>query len=41
MSREEITRLANALISELQNCDDDFVDEVLYAINNAELMEEW
>lgn len=41
MTREEIMRLANALIWELQQCDDgDFVDVVVNAVCGAELFEE-
>lgn len=41
MSREEIIQLVNVLILNLHNCEDSFVDEVLYSINNAELMDEF
>jgi hypothetical protein len=48
MDKQEIMRLANMLIDELQKCDDgDFVDIVVSAICNAdeftdeEIEEEW
>lgn len=41
MSKEEIMRLANALILELQQCDDgDFVEVVVDAVSCAELFYE-
>lgn len=41
MSREEIIKMANDLINALLFCDDgDLVDEVVYAVSCADIIEE-